>query len=374
MPAQFYIDPDIRKAETMPSAFYIDEKYFELSKEKIFARTWQLIATMDDVNSAGKSPQVNVLDGILDEPVVISRGADDTRAAGRLHPVNILEGFLDEPVFISRDAENRLRCISNVCTHRGKIVVEKPCEANLIRCGYHGRRFDLEGNFLSMPEFELTDNFPTEKDNLPKVPFGTWAQFIFASVSPVAALDEFIGEMKGRIAWDYLDKLTRVSAKTYTVGAHWALYCENYLEGFHIPFVHEALNKELDYGAYSTDLFRYGALQTGYDKAGEIAAQYFFIFPNMMFNFYPWGLSLNIVKPVHEGLTDVEYHTFVSEETKIETGAGVDLETVEMEDQAVVESVQQGLRSRFYDRGRYSPTREQGCHHFHRLLAEFMEL
>jgi choline monooxygenase len=44
-----------------------------------------------------------------------------------------------------------------------------------------------------------------------------------------------------------------------------------------------------------------------------------------------------------------------------------------MEDQTVVESVQKGIRSRFYANGRYSPSREQGTHHFHRLIAEFMK-
>ncbi len=39
------------------------------------------------------------------------------------------------------------------------------------------------------------------------------------------------------------------------------------------------------------------------------------------------------------------------------------------EDESVVEAVQQGMRSRLDDRGRYSPTREQRVHHFHRLLA-----
>ena len=42
------------------------------------------------------------------------------------------------------------------------------------------------------------------------------------------------------------------------------------------------------------------------------------------------------------------------------------------EDEAIVEAVQHGVRSRFYNQGRYSPTREQGTHHFHRLLAEFL--
>ncbi|WP_372528932.1 SRPBCC family protein [Piscinibacter sp.] len=38
----------------------------------------------------------------------------------------------------------------------------------------------------------------------------------------------------------------------------------------------------------------------------------------------------------------------------------------------MVQTVQRGLRSRFYARGRYSPTREQGVHHFHRLIGAFM--
>jgi choline monooxygenase len=40
-----------------------------------------------------------------------------------------------------------------------------------------------------------------------------------------------------------------------------------------------------------------------------------------------------------------------------------------MEDEAVVQSVQRGLRSRLYRPGRYSPRHERGVHHFHRMLA-----
>jgi choline monooxygenase len=341
MTAQFHIDADIRKAQTLSSAFYTDPQFFELSKEKIFARTWQLICPAQELKTS-------------------------------VYPINILEGFLDEPVFISRDTRGELNCLSNVCTHRGKILVDEPCEANLIRCGYHGRRFALDGKFLSMPEFEQAENFPSESDDLPKIPFETWAKFLFAAISPFAPLSDLIGDMSSRLNWQYLDELKLTAQKTYALSAHWALYCENYLEGFHIPFVHDALNKQLDYGNYRTELFRYSTLQTGYGKDGSIAAQYFFVFPNMMFNFYPWGLSLNIVKPVWPDLTNVEYYTFVADESKLETGAGAGLETVEFEDQAVVESVQRGLRSRLYDRGRYSPTREQGCYHFHLLIAEMM--
>lgn len=45
---------------------------------------------------------------------------------------------------------------------------------------------------------------------------------------------------------------------------------------------------------------------------------------------------------------------------------------VQQEDIGLCESVQRGLRSSTYDRGRYSVKRENGVHHFHTLLAEFL--
>jgi choline monooxygenase len=356
----FDINSDIRRAETLVSDFYTDEKYFHESKEKIFARSWQFVGTKDEIKN--------------------------------IKPRAILEHFLDEPILITKNGGAELNCLSNVCTHRGKILVESACQASLIRCGYHGRRFDLGGKFLSMPEFETVENFPSERDNLPRIPFGVWEKFLFASINPIAPLEDFLAGLKENLPAVNLENLQFVSAKDYEIRAHWALYCENYLEGFHIPFVHQSLNEAIDFGAYTTETFRFSSLQTGIAKRSEpsaaadglnaksetfdfnknIAALYFFVFPNMMFNFYPWGLSVNIVKPLKTDLTRVSYLTFVSDESKLNLGAGADLNRVEMEDQKVVEAVQKGIRSRFYNRGRYSPSREQGTHHFHRLIAEFM--
>ena len=342
------VDKNIYRAETLSSKFYTDENFWHESKEKIFARSWQLVGTTDEVSN--------------------------------LKPFTILENFLDEPVLFTKQNEN-LKCLSNVCTHRGKILIENECKANGIRCGYHGRRFDLNGKFLSMPEFESAENFPSEKDNLPEIPFAVWEKSLFVSLNPFAPFDDFVAEIKARLQNINLENLRFYSAKDYKVKAHWALYCENYLEGFHIPFVHQGLNEQIDYGSYTTEIFRFASLQTGFAKKGEdafdfdkkIAALYFFVFPNLMLNFYPWGLSMNIVKPIKKDLTKVSYLTFVSDESKLEIGAGKDLETVEFEDQAVVESVQKGINSRFYEKGRYSPTREQGTHHFHQLICEFMQ-
>jgi choline monooxygenase len=171
------------------------------------------------------------------------------------------------------------------------------------------------------------------------------------------------------------------------INANWALYCDNYLEEFHIPYVHAGLAEKLDYSGYRTDRFRYGNLQLGIAKPGEpafelpkghpnaherVGAFYFWLFPNIMFNFYPWGLSLNVVTPLAVGRTKVAFHSYVWNPSLRESGVGAGLHRVEMEDEEVVESVQRGVRSRLYDRGRYSERREVGTHHFHEMLADFM--
>lgn len=357
---KLFVDEDIKKASTIDSEFYTSEEYFQLSKEKIFAHTWQFIGDTDAI-----------------------------RLSGQLVPHTILPGFLDEPVLLVRDKEDQLNCISNVCTHRGNILIEHSCTENQIRCRYHGRRFELSGKFKQMPEFENVECFPSEKDDLPKIPFGAWEKLLFASITPSIPLETAIGEMKKRLPFLPLNqyKLEPARSRDYLVKAHWALYCENYLEGFHIPFIHNSLNNVIDYGTYTTELYKYSNLQLALSKGGEdvfelpkdspdygknVSAYYYWIFPNLMFNFYQWGLSVNIIKPMGTQLTKVSFLTYVYDETKLDQGAGNMLDKVEREDEAVVENVQKGVRSRFYTNGRYSPARETGTHHFHRLICEFM--
>lgn len=357
---ELIVDQDIKKAQTLPSEFYTSEENFLLSKEKIFAKTWQFVGDTDEI-----------------------------RIAGQISPKTVLPGFMDEPILFIRDKEDKINCVSNVCTHRGNLLIEHSCNTDQIRCRYHGRRFDLDGKFKQMPEFEGVECFPSEKDDLPKVPFGQWDKLLFSSISPSIQLQEAIGEMKTRLPFLKLHehKLTPTRSRDYLVKAHWALYCENYLEGFHIPFIHNSLNAVIDYNSYTTELYRYSNLQFALSKGGEdvfdlpkdsidygkkVSAYYYWVFPNMMFNFYPWGLSINIVKPMGPQLSKVSFLTYIYDETKLERGAGAMLDKVEREDEAVVENVQKGINSRFYDRGRYSPKRETGTHHFHRLICEFM--
>ena len=310
------------------------------------------------------------------------------RVPGQVHPFVLLEGCLDEPLLLVRDRDDALHCMSNVCTHRAMLVCEQGGVENHLRCRYHGRRFALDGKFVSMPEFEGVADFPTKSDDLARLPVKSWGPFVFTSLDPAVSFDEWIGPMRERIGWlPVADcKLDPSRSRDYLVACNWALYCENYLEGFHIPYVHAGLAGALDYDAYQTQLHRYSNVQIGVGRGGDavlssppgsvdhgqsIAGYYFWLFPNLMFNVYPWGISINVVRPLGVERTRVSFLAYVWDATKLEAGAGASLDRVEREDEAIVEAVQKGLHSRLYSRGRYSPAREQGTHHFHRLLAEF---
>ena len=354
------VNPDIARAKTLSSDFYLNASYFEESKEKIFARSWQFAGDTDRVK----------------EP-------------GWVTPVNLLDNFLSEPLLLSRDHERKLHCLSNTCTHRGNLLVEKQCKINDIRCRYHGKRFALDGKFVSMPEFKEVKDFPSAEDNLTSLPTYQWGKWIFTTLHKTLEADVFFADMVKRVSWLPLEEFQfrPEFSQEYTIDANWALYCENYLEGFHIPFVHAGLNSVIDYGNYTTELFPYSSLQLGLAKDDEatfdlppqspdfgkqVAGYYFWVFPNMMFNFYPWGLSINHVQPISLSRTKVSFLSYVRDESKLRQGAGANLHQVEMEDEDIVQNVQKGIRSRFYTHGRYSVKRETGTHHFHRLLTDFM--
>ena len=109
---RFFIDPDISKAKTISTDFYTSPEYFEESKEKIFAKSWQFATDIQNVKETGS-----------------------------VYPFLLLENYLNEPLILTRDKYGQIRCMSNVCTHRGNLIAYGPCKVNQLRCKYHGRQF-----------------------------------------------------------------------------------------------------------------------------------------------------------------------------------------------------------------------------------------
>ncbi len=214
------------------------------------------------------------------------------------------------------------------------------------------------------------------------------APLVFTNFSADAPpLDAVLGAIPEQTAGLGLEKLRLCERRVYDVACNWKVYVDNYLEGYHVPTAHPGLFRELDYSRYRVETHRFYSRQHAPFRAAASAARiyaadsgealYFWVFPNWMLNVYPDNVQLNVVLPVAPERTRTVFEWYVPESA----GPGVPDslargiafgEQTQLEDIALCEAVQVRLRSRAYDRGRFSVRRENGVHHFQGLVHEFL--
>jgi len=358
------IDP-IERASTLPSGLYVDPAVLETERERVFGRTWQLVARTADLARPGDFVPVE----LVGEPIVVVRG---------------LEG--------------RLRAFFNVCRHRAGQVALSRGNRRSLQCRYHGWTYGLDGQLRAAPEMEASEGFDKVDFGLQPVRVEAWGPFVFVCLDPDApGLLEMLGSIPAEVAEAGFDvaSMTLVERRDYVVECNWKVYVDNYLEGYHIPIAHPALFRELDYDAYRVDTFRYHSRshapirelregeELGRDRRyvrsaeGEEDALYYWLFPNVMFNIYPDNMSMNLVLPLSAERTLTVFEWYFAQPG---TGPGWESmqqtvgfsDQIQHEDIEICEQVQRGLRSRSYDRGRFSATRENGVYHFQSLVREFL--
>ena len=357
MSDEYRFEENLAKALTLPSRWYTDARILEEEKARVFSRTWQLVGRTGQVREPGQYFTATV----GDEPVVIVRGMDE-----------------------------RLRAFSNVCRHRAGPVASGCGTRKSFRCGYHGWSYSLDGRLINTPEFDGVENFSREENCLPEFRVENWGGLCFVNLERDAApLLETLGDIPARVGHRNFETMQLAQRRDWFVNCNWKVYVDNYLEGYHIPIVHPALNRELDYEEYRTETKRFYSIQHSPirreratrlkldEESGETEAQYFWIFPNLMLNVYPDNYSTNLIVPLDENrtLTVFEWYFLNPERGETQEALRRTVEfsdEIQLEDIAICEAVQRGLRSRTYTQGRYCVKRENGVHHFHGLLAEFL--
>lgn len=335
---------DLSRALTIPSRWYTDASILALERARVFARTWQPVAHVADLATAGEYCATNIV---------------------------------GEPVVVTRDKHGMLRALSNVCRHRASTIAEgRGCSPSL-RCPYHNWTYGLDGRLISQPEFEGVNDWNMGSVRLPQFRLETWGPFVFVNQSQDS---DSLGQMWGNIPSEVhalgcdANQLRFVERREYVIRCNWKVYVDNYLEGYHLPAAHPGLYQALDYKQYRVDTFRYHSSQYSPLRDGRGGnALYYWIFPNFMLNIYPDNLSSNLIVPLgpDRTLTIFEWFTLGGAATLPE-GTIEFSDEIQREDIKICEAVQNGLESAHYNQGRFSVKRENGVHHFHLLLNEFL--
>ena len=293
---QCLVDADIRRAETLPAAAFIEPEFLARELETVFT-SWQLVP------ERGDDPRPLV-------EQVASRGA------------RVPVSLLGRPLFLQRGWEDdQLRAFPNTCTHAWFPLVLGTDRGPTLVCSQHGRRFDTTGKFVSQPGFKDAPDFPRPCDHLTSLPVATWRRMVFASLDPAArAFTDTFAEIDASLTAmpPPLERLP--SAEVREIAGNWKQHAWNYLDRFHIGYIHRppgGLADAIDLGSYTTELYEDSVLQWVYaakpedgfepswlperfhdSKGRRVFALWWFVFPNLTLNFYPWGLSVNVYQPV----------------------------------------------------------------------------
>jgi phenylpropionate dioxygenase-like ring-hydroxylating dioxygenase large terminal subunit len=341
--------------KTIPYHLYTDPSILKEEQEKIFARSWQFVGHISQVQNPGDYFTCEV--------------------AG-------------EPIVVVRDKDNEVRAFYNVCPHRAT-KLEKNSEGNkkILQCGYHGWTFNLDGSLHKAPNFKNVDPFCAGEACLRSVRVEIEATMIFVNLDDgtaplVASYGNFFEDLK---QFGFLKDLKKIRDKKRIIKANWKAFIDNYLECDHCPISHPSFVATLDMSQYQIITCenysvqgtavkpdkQYGSVEL--NKAEVQGGRFYWLWPNLMVTIYPGPGNMATIQmlPIdHETTVGVYTYFFRNENlTQEEQDLIKFAEQVRDEDVELVELEQIGFRSRAFKEGIFSPT-EHGVRQFHDMIRE----
>ncbi len=371
-------------ATTLIPDAYTSPEFHELELERVFGTSWVAACCTSDVANPGDAFAVSV---------------------GKAS------------VLVVRGRDGELRAFHNVCRHRGaQLVDEGPTHVErFFRCPYHSWAYALDGSCLGTPLFEGSDipedargifdtadvkEFDRRDHGLFPVRVESWGPLVFVCVDDEApALEDELGDLPERLRGYRLDEWQVVREKTYEIAANYKLIGENFMEYYHLPWVHPQLVKVSPMKSHHRWQGRgmYTGMTTspiaaadgggwvglppveGLDESDRSSARFAWVFPNVAVNVLPNHVFLMLTRPQGPGHTNESTYLLAHPDSLEAAGAEQELDQlasfwdeVNREDIEIVERVQRGLSNPAYTGGRMCYRFEEPLHRFQNMVADRM--
>ena len=339
-------------AKALAQRYFVSSEVFSLELERIFSAQWLCVGHQNQVPSPGDY---------------------------------FLQEIAGESLIICREQSGSIRAFYNVCRHRGTRLCEEKSGrlGHAIQCPYHGWTYGLDGRLLGAPHMDQVEGFEKSDYPLRSAPLALWEGFIFVNLAPRAQPHETVfAPLSGKFQHWNLPNLRSAKRIDYEVRANWKLIFENYSECYHCPLVHPALSKLTPYDSAENDLcegpflggfmpITKGASLTMSGNAcalpvGDIKAEdhrrvfYYSILPNMLLSMHPDYVMVHQLWPQTPDRTlircDWFFHPDAFCRSDFHPEDAVEFwDVTNKQDWHVCELSQQGIASRAYTPGPYSP-------------------
>jgi phenylpropionate dioxygenase-like ring-hydroxylating dioxygenase large terminal subunit len=198
---------------------YLSEDYARAERDKLWTKVWQQAGRVEELRKVGDFLTYEIL---------------------------------DDSILVVRTAPDKLRAYYNVCSHRGRRLVDTPRGENHARgfcrqfvCGFHGWRYDLEGQHTYAPEREdwgpaLTD----ENTRLKQVAVDTWGGWIWINMDPdCEPLRDYLEPAASLLDPFHLENMRYRWRRWVDFDCNWKVAFEAFMETYHVPYTHPEFMK-----------------------------------------------------------------------------------------------------------------------------------
>ena len=323
--------------------YYVDPEIYRGEREAIFARHWHMVGPVAEVAEPGQYVAVEIANWKL---------------------------------FVLRGQDGVLRAFHNVCRHRGARLLEEGAgRCQTLRCPYHLWVYDHEGRLRGAPWFGDDPGFRLDDWPLQPVSVDTWRGLLFIAIAPATSLIEQLGDLPEEVAEFPIESFAAVAGEHFVMSANWKTYTDNFVEGYHVPGIHPAFSKVIQFDKFETVARRGLVRMTAPQRSGSIyGGKWLWMWPSWTLSVFPGGMNTSRINPTAAGQTELVYHFYFADTS--EASAAARAQTIATncsivrEDFGICEHTQRNYASGAYIPGPLSPRHEQSVAYFQRKVLE----
>jgi phenylpropionate dioxygenase-like ring-hydroxylating dioxygenase large terminal subunit len=218
---------ELSEALTFPVDAYLSQEYARAEGDRLWSKVWLHAGRVEEIPDVGDYLTFD----IGEDSIVIVRSAPDT-----------------------------IKAYHNVCSHRGRRLVDTPPGAQcahgrkkMFVCGFHGWRYDLDGKCtFKLDEPDWKGALTEERTRLNEVKVDTWGGWIYINMDPnCVPLREYL-EPAASILDPFEFAKMRYKWRQWVIfDCNWKTAIEAFMEPYHVEGTHSQLLKYGQYYAYS---------------------------------------------------------------------------------------------------------------------------